>query len=84
MEEKDDIYKNLVTLLKLFKNRPYHLAKFLVDKKALTDKFSKEILSSSKLPELDLEKLKNQKPVYFSSINQLEDYYQSLLRSFRL
>jgi hypothetical protein len=79
MEEKDDIYKNLVTLLKLFKNRPYHLAKFLVDKKALTDKFSKEILSSSKLPDLDLEKLKNQKPVYFSSINQMDDYYQSLL-----
>jgi hypothetical protein len=79
MEEKDDIYKNLVTLLKLFKNRPYHLAKFLIDKKALTDKFSKDILSSSKLS--DLEENKNQKPVYFSSISQMEDYFQSILET---
>lgn len=79
MEEKDDIYKNLVTLLKLFKNRPYHLAKFLIDKKALTDKFSKDILSSSKLS--DLEENKNQKPVYFTSISQMEDYFQSILET---
>jgi hypothetical protein len=78
MEEKDDIYKNLVTLLKLFKNRPYHLAKFLVDKKALTDKFYQEILSSNKLPDLDFDS-KKQKPIYFSSIDQMEDYFQSLL-----
>jgi hypothetical protein len=78
MEEKDDIYKNLVTFLKLFKNRPYHLAKFLVDKKALNDKFSKEILSSIKLSDIDYDQSKNKKPIYFNSISQMEDYFQSL------
>jgi hypothetical protein len=81
MEEKDDIYKNLVTFLKLFKNRPYHLAKFLLDKNALTDKFSKDIINSDKLSDLDTDgdNTKNQKNLNFTSISQMEDYFQSLL-----
>jgi hypothetical protein len=81
MEEKDDIYKNLVTFLKLFKNRPYHLAKFLIDKKGLTDKFKKDIINSDKLSELDNNEGKNNKGIYFSSISQMEDYFQSLLEA---
>lgn len=75
MEEKDDIYKNLVTFLKLFKNRPYHLAKFLVDKQALTEKFSKDILNSSKLNDLE----NGENHFNFNSISQMEDYFNSLL-----
>lgn len=76
MSKKDDIYKNLVTLLKLFKNRPYHLAKFLIDKDALNEKFSKDIKNSSKLSELD--STKNSKSLNFLSISQMDDYFQSL------
>lgn len=79
MSKKDDIYKNLVTLLKLFKNRPYHLAKFLIDKDALNEKFSKEIKNSSKLSELD--STKNSKSLNFLSISQMDDYFQSLFES---
>ena len=74
MNNKDDIYKNLVTLLKLFKNRPYHLAKFLIDKKALNNKFKSDILNSQKLSDLDSNKNLN-----FPSISQMDDYFQSLL-----
>lgn len=79
MSKKDDIYKNLVTLLKLFKNRPYHLAKFLIDKDALNEKFSKDIKNSSKLSELD--STKNSKSLNFLSISQMDDYFQSLFES---
>jgi hypothetical protein len=79
MSKKDDIYKNLVTLLKLFKNRPYHLAKFLIDKDALNEKFSKDIKNSSKLSELDSNK--NSKSLNFLSISQMDDYFQSLFES---
>jgi hypothetical protein len=79
MSKKDDIYKNLVTLLKLFKNRPYHLAKFLIDKEALNEKFSKDIKNSSKLSELD--STKNSKSFNFLSISQMDDYFQSLFES---
>lgn len=79
MSKGGDIYKNLVTLLKLFKNRPYHLAKFLLDKDALDKKFSNEIQKSTKLLELD------QKPgglnPNFNNITKMNDYFQNLLEN---
>lgn len=77
MDEKDDIYKNLITLLKLFKNRPYHLAKFLIDKEALNEKFRSDILNSTKLNELETAEQKK----YFKNISDMEDYFHSLLDS---
>ena len=79
MEERDDIYRNLVTLLKLFKNRPYHLAKFLLENGAITEKFEKDILNSSKLNELNTEEEITSTPKPFISISQMEDYFQSIL-----
>lgn len=79
MSKKDDIYKNLLTLLKLFKNRPYHLAKFLLDKGALSEKFISDIINSEKLS--DIESDKNSKNLNFSSISQMDDYFQSLLEN---
>lgn len=81
MDEKDDIYKNLVTFLKLFKNRPYHLAKFLIEKGALTEKFEKDIINSYKLNDMNLDEPKSLNPVNFNSISQMEDYFQSLLET---
>lgn len=78
MDYKDDIYKNLVTLLKMFKNRPYHLAKFLIENKALNDKFSKDVLNSNKLQ--SLVKKEDSEPVpYFSSISEMDDFFSSFL-----
>ena len=49
---ENDSYKNLVSLLNLFKNRPYHLAKYLIDNSALSDKFIKDVLNNNKLSKI--------------------------------
>jgi hypothetical protein len=77
MDNKDDIYKKLITLLRLFKNRPYHLAKYLIDNSALSKDFIDNLLNSKKiveLSELDMDITKN-----FTSISQMEDFYTSLI-----
>ena len=71
----DDIYKNLVTLLKLFKNRPYHLAKYLVDNNALDKNFIK-LLNTNKIKELSS---KDDVSMNFDSIEQMDNFYSSLI-----
>ena len=81
--ENEEIYKNLVLLLKMFKNRPYHLAKYLVENSALTDDFINKIKNSDKLKEISDEEKNDQKflpapvPVYFVDISQMENFYNS-------
>lgn len=73
----NEIHKRLITLLKLFKNRPYHLAKYLLDNSALSEEFTKHLLESKKISDLsetDMEIVKN-----FTSISQMEDFYTSLI-----
>lgn len=84
--ENEDIYRNLVILLKMFKNRPYHLAKYLVENSALTNDFINKLKNSDKLKELsDEEKTSDQKflpapvPVYFVDISQMENFYNSFV-----
>ncbi len=76
----DDVYKNLVSLLKLFKNRPYHLAKYLTENSALTKDFMDKLSKSEKLKLLtdDTENKKNL-PVLFLDISQMEDYFNSFI-----
>ena len=53
--ENEDLYRNLVILLKMFKNRPFHLAKYLIENSALTEDFIKKIKNSDRLKELNKE-----------------------------
>lgn len=84
MEEKNDkVYRNLVLLLKMFKNRPNHLAKFLLDNNSFNKKFLDKIVSSVKLNELDqkeldkiAEEFENQTLYDISEINE---HYQSII-----
>ena len=69
--------KNLITLLKLFKNRPYHLAKYLNDNNAFKEDFLKKLSQSQKLNQIKIEEAEI--PYYFSNISQMEDFYNSLL-----
>jgi len=79
---ENNSYQNLITLLKLFKNRPYHLAKYLMENSALTDKFIDNISNSSNLTKLSDDPDKIQSTgVNFISITQMEDFYTSLLDS---
>jgi hypothetical protein len=78
MENKS--YKNLITLLKLFKNRPYHLAKFLIENSAMNEKFINNVLNSSQLNEIsEKESLKEDSNPNFLSISQMNDFYDSLI-----
>lgn len=68
----DKLYDNLVKLLILFKNRPYHLAKYLINNSALDEEFKNKISGSSKIDKVSLSK-------NFNSISEMEDFFQSLL-----
>lgn len=68
--------KNLITLLKLFKNRPYHLAKYLIENQAFSKDFLDKLNKSDKLNQLQNSDFESQ---YFSNISQMEDFYNSLL-----
>ncbi len=72
------LYRNLITILKLFKNRPYHLAKYLIENDAFDDKFIKKLLDSNKLNELGKEESKALvKAVYFVDISHMSDFFNS-------
>ena len=81
----DEIYQKLVILLKLFKNRPYPLAKYLVDNSALNKAFLNKISKSTKLDELlnNEEEINKSLPVYFTNITQMEQFYESLLEEIK-
>jgi hypothetical protein len=80
MEKNEELYKNLVSLLKLFKNRPYHLAKYLIDNSAFNKTFVNKVLKSEKLNEFSEDKIESiNTSVYFVNISQMEDFYNSLL-----
>ena len=84
--ENEELYRSLVIMLRMFKNRPYHLAKYLVENSALTEDFIKKIKNSDKLKEMNEdEKSSEQKllpvpvPVYFVDISQMENFYNSFI-----
>lgn len=82
--ENEELYRSLVILLKMFKNRPYHLAKYLVENSALTDEFIKKLKNSDKLKEFNEEKgeqklLPVPVSVYFLDISQMENFYNSFI-----
>ena len=71
----DNFYNNLVILLRLFKNRPYHLAKYLIDNSALNENFIQKISNSKKLIKINDQDVLNN----FKNISEMEDFYQSLI-----
>ena len=76
-QNNEQLYKNLITILKLFKNRPYHLAKYLIENDAFNDSFNKRLLESDKLNEIGEESKSLVKAVYFVDITQMTDYFNS-------
>ena len=77
MEDKDKLYQSLILILKLFKNRPYHLAKYLIDNEALDDRFVRKIINSKN-------KLNNKiDNIYFKDISKLNEYFNSIIEDTR-
>lgn len=84
MDNNEKLFRNLLIILKMFKNRPYHLAKYLVDNSAFDEAFIAKILKSEKLNDINEKEAKDffpesEKPIYFSSISEMNDYYNSLM-----
>lgn len=75
----DNLYFNLLALLKEFKNRPYHLAKYLIDNEALSDKFIKKICESEELNIRNERSNNNSIPHYFLDIAHMTDYFNSFM-----
>ena len=73
--ENEDLYRNLVTLLKLFKNRPYHLTKYLIQNGALKEEFLSKIVNSDRLRNLKEDDLNDK---IFTDINQMNEFFNSL------
>jgi predicted alpha/beta superfamily hydrolase len=78
--DNEDLYRNLVIFLKIFKNRPYHLAKHLVENNAFTKEFLKKIAENPKLREIPNEPNDDSRlpVIYFADINKMNEYYNSL------
>lgn len=76
--DNENLYKNLVLLIKMFKNRPYHLAKYLIDNSALTENFISAIEENARLKNTDLSEDSRLPVIYFANINQMNEYYNSL------
>ena len=74
----DRTQRNLITLLKLFKNRPYHMSKYLLENAAFDKGFLRKIDKSFKLNELS-SKCSNSDLESFNNLNQMDDFYSSLL-----
>lgn len=69
--ENEELYRSLVILLKMFKNRPYHLGKYLVENSALTEDFIQKLKKSDKLKEMNEEEKNSEQkllPVPFQYI----------------
>lgn len=80
MDNNEELNRNLVLLLKMFKNRPYHLSKYLIDNSALSQEFIKKLLKSDKLKELsEQEELSSVVPVHFVNISQMDEFYKSFI-----
>jgi len=75
----EKVYKNLISLLKLFKNRPYHLAKYLVENSAFSEEFLKKLSQNSSLEELSEDNNEKNLPVLFTDITKMNDYFNSLI-----
>jgi hypothetical protein len=80
MDKNEELNKSLVVLLKMFKNRPYHLAKYLIENSALNNEFISKITKSDKLKKISDDSDKSiAVPVYFVNISQMNDFYDSFL-----
>lgn len=76
-EEERELYNRLLTLITLFKNRPHHLVKYIINNSILSESFIDKLLNSDRiknLTQVDIETTNK-----FTNITQIEDFYTSLI-----
>lgn len=72
MRDEQRIYPNLVKVLKMFKNRPYHLAKYLMENNAFNEVFINKLINSE---------INTSEYTDFKSINQINEHFNALLEN---
>ena len=84
--DKNTLYRNLSILLKLFKNRPNHLAKYLIENSAFSEEFTFNIINSKKLNGMSPKDAynyfmedNNYGPVYFTDFDEMDNYYIDII-----
>ena len=83
--ENEELYRNLVNLLKMFKNRPYHLAKYLIENSAFSKDFIKKVSENGKLTNLSEDSdEKTKQPIYFLDIGKMNDHYNTFTDEIKL
>jgi organic radical activating enzyme len=70
----DELNEHLANFLKMFKNRPYHLAKYLIDNSALNKPFINKLIKSAKLNNKE-----GRSEIYLTDISDMDDFYSSIL-----
>jgi hypothetical protein len=71
-------FDNFLVILKLFKNRPYHLSKFLIENKAINPDFLKKINDNDTLSDMSVNGVSD-KQLHFNSISDMNKYYSSII-----
>ena len=74
-------HQNLLTILKMFQNRPHHLAEFLVDNNAFTKGFLDKISNSEKISDIFKNGISDDN-MHFNTILEMGKYYSSLIDDF--
>lgn len=87
MERRDltQLEKNLISFLRLFQNRPYHLSKYLLDNNCLKEDFVFSIEESKKLNELTKKYEDSDIPtVYFLNFKEMMKFFENISNEYNL
>lgn len=84
-KESQQYEKNLLCFLRLFQNRPHHLAKYFLENQCFTEEFINNITQSKKLIDLgekyDLGEIPN---IYFLNFKDMLKFYENLSNEYNL
>lgn len=71
--------KNLITFLKLFHNRPLHLAKYFIDNDSFNENFKNNIFNNKKLEDLTEKYQVTGLPnIYFLNFKEMLKFFENL------
>ena len=85
MEEKklSQLEKNLISFLRLFQSRPYHLSKYLIENDCLRPDFLKNISESKKLQDVTQKYEFDDIPtVYFLNFKDMLKFYENISQEY--
>jgi hypothetical protein len=82
-EKMSDFEKNLVTFLRLFQNRPMHLAQYFKENDCFKDNFKENIIKSEKLKQLSKNQESSEMPsVYFFNFKEMLKFFDNISQEF--